>query len=116
MVSPLGHDFDNDEASCGCGTSWADHQRNPKTCLRARSRFNLRPRPDALPADVLRRLAGITYSTLASTLGIGEETARRALTGQIHGKGRTAQVTADRVVKAVHDMAGDIHGGKEGGT
>lgn len=101
----MGHDFGEDLV-CACGTSWQAHQGDPRACAPARSRYKLRPGEDQSPLDGLRRLMGISVTSVSSVAGVSRQTAQRALNGQVGGKHRTSPETAERVSRVVRDMTG----------
>ncbi len=100
----MGHIF-GEEMVCVCGTDWDAHQSEPKVCAQVRSRYNLQPLNGSSPLDALRRGLGISVLSVANSCGVSPETARRALSGQVGGRGGTAVATADRVSEFVHDVA-----------
>lgn len=108
-ASPLGHvfDSDSDEMLCPCGVSWHDHQESPLPCPDARSRYDLKPREGQSPLDGLRRLMGVSMSTVATEARVSRHTVQRALAGNIGGRGGTSPATAERVHQAVRDLAGE---------
>ena len=108
-AAPLGHAFDSDsdEMLCPCGMSWHDHQELPTVCPGSRSRYELKPREGQSPLDGLRRLMGVSMSTIANEAGVSRQTAQRALAGNVGGRRATAPATAERVHQAVRDLAGE---------
>lgn len=102
-VLPMGHEF-GDSLVCGCGTSWAAHQIAARPCAPPVSRYNLTPTDDQSPLDGMRRLMGISVTTVSRIAGVSRQTAERALSGQVGGKGLTSPETAERVSQVVRDM------------
>lgn len=114
QIGPLGHDFDNDELACSCGQTFQAHQHAPRLCPLVSATYNRKPKPDALPLEQLRVAMGLSHEFVASQVGVSTETARRAVNGDVGGKGMTARGTSDRVERFIRDMAGAL-GNKTGG-
>lgn len=102
----LGHDFDNDDITCQCGITLQDFRLEPEYCTLSNIKYTRRPKEGDMPLVALRKALGIPNHIVASHCGVSEETARRALTQQVGGRGLTAITTADSVRRFVVDLEG----------
>ena len=113
---PLGHDFGED-LRCPCGTTWRNHQADPKPCERkVLTKFReqnqkgagapVRSRSD----DALARLRvalGLPVSSVAAAVGVSSFTVSQAERGHVGGKGMASQDARDRIEAFLVDCKGD---------
>ncbi len=101
---PLGHKF-NTDLVCACGRSFEQHAKKPRLCPLVSAQYNRQPKPDSTPLENLRVAMGMRMCDVAEQCGVSEETARRAIHGDVGGRHRTSPETSERVEQFITDMA-----------
>lgn len=103
MSESMGHKFDAD-LMCKCGVSWGENRDRARLCTRVISKYKMQPKEGHSLLDGMRRLAGYSLPVVASAAGVSRQTAQRALSGEIGGRGRVSRQTAEHVSRVTTDI------------
>jgi len=96
MHSAMGHEF-GPNLICECGATMNEHERRPRPCRRFKAQGHMRTISDDQLAT-LRVAMGIPLHRIATGLGISISSAKRAVNGEVGGKGRTSPEVRTRVM------------------